>query len=169
VGWTRGTPIGGAVLDELFDQHYARLVRSLTVLGGDREAAADAVQEAFVQAHLRWGQVAGYEDPIGWVRRVAINRLRTGHRGAVRRLRAIGRLEDDGASRPSKGPGADERVDLAAALAQLPLRQRTAVVLFYLEGLSVAETAVAMEVTQGSVKTHLSRAREALRPLLEVR
>jgi RNA polymerase sigma-70 factor, ECF subfamily len=162
-------PDAEVVLDGVFEQHYARLVRNLTVLGGDRDAAADAVQEAFVQAHLRWGQVGRYDDPVGWIRRVAINRLRTAHRGRVRGLRALRGVEAAVEAEQARGTGADDRVDLTAALERLPVRQRTAVVLFYLEGLSVAETAATMEVTSGSVKTHLSRAREAMRPLLEVR
>ncbi|HZB42618.1 MAG TPA: sigma factor, partial [Ilumatobacter sp.] len=59
--------------DALFADHYARLVRALTLVAGDREVAADAVQEAFVRAHLRWRKIGRYDDPIGWVRRVAIN------------------------------------------------------------------------------------------------
>ena len=50
--------------DELFAANYERLVRALTVISGSREAAADAVQEAFVKAHLRWGRVARLEDPV---------------------------------------------------------------------------------------------------------
>ena len=73
--------------------HYDRLVRSLTVASGDREQAADAVQEAFVKAHVRWRRIRRYDDPIGWVRRVAINQLRDDHRrpaasGALARLAA---------------------------------------------------------------------------------
>jgi hypothetical protein len=66
--------------DDLFRALYDRLVRSLTVACGDREQAADAVQEAFVKAHVRWRRIGRYDDPIGWVRRVAINQLRDDHR-----------------------------------------------------------------------------------------
>ena len=69
-------------LEQLFRAHYDRLVRSLTLACGDGEHAADAVQEAFVRAHVRWRKVRRYDDPVGWVRRVAINLLRDQHRRA---------------------------------------------------------------------------------------
>jgi RNA polymerase sigma-70 factor (ECF subfamily) len=51
--------------DALFAGHYARLVRTLTLVAGDQELAADAVQEAFVRAHLKWRKISRYDDPIG--------------------------------------------------------------------------------------------------------
>ena len=44
--------------------------------------------EAFVKAHLHWGRIRRYDDPAGWIRRVAINRLRDDHRHSVRKQRA---------------------------------------------------------------------------------
>ncbi len=67
-------------IEHVFRAHYDRLVRSLTLACGDAELAADAVQEAFVRAHVRWRRLRHYEDPVGWVRRVAINLLRDQHR-----------------------------------------------------------------------------------------
>ena len=57
-----------------------------------RRSAADAVQEAFVKAHLKWRKISRYDDPIGWVRRVAINQIRDGHRRHERKNRALRRL-----------------------------------------------------------------------------
>lgn len=151
----------------LFDSHYARLVRHLSVAAGSREIAEDAVQEAFAQAHVRWDEISVYEDPSGWVRRVALNRVRNRHRG-LRRLRAA---KDRIAGWIQ--PGDDQfdrwidRADVAQALAGLSARQREAVSLYYLEGLPVADVAAEMGVSEGSVKTHLHRAREALSRLLE--
>lgn len=155
-------------IEPYFRAHYGRLVRALTVISGSEEAAADAVQEAFVKAHLRWRTVSQYDDPVGWVRRVAINRLRDVHRSESRKLRAIERLtrrDDLVADAPEVAePTATERV--AAALADLPRQQRAAVALYYLDGLSVAETAGALELSEGAVKFHLHQARERLRTLL---
>jgi RNA polymerase sigma-70 factor (ECF subfamily) len=151
--------------EAMFRAHYARLVRALAAIGGDREAAADAVQEAFVQACLRWDRISRYDDPVGWVRRVALNRLSNQRRSLIRRLRAIARsIEPEGTSAPSPAG-----LDLAGALQQLPEQQRTAVALHYVEGLKVREVAQAMNVTDGTVNRHLHRAREALRPVLEDR
>lgn len=149
----------------LFDEHYARLVASLSVAAGSRDAAQDAVQEAFVQAHLRWAKIGGYEDPVGWIRRVAVHRISNHHRSTGRALRAIGALSRE---RVADDPPLVDRVDLARALKELSAQQRIAVALYYLEGLTVEQTAADMGVSAGTIKTHLARARSALRSLLEV-
>lgn len=149
----------------LFRRHYARLVRGLAVGGGSVEDAADAVQEAFIELCLRWDRIGGYEDPVGWVRRVAVNRLLKRRRSLARRARAVLRLQGE------PGPEAKDltgRLDLAEAMAELPDRQRMAVALHYVTGLTVAETARAMGIAKGTADSHLHRARQALRPTLEV-
>jgi RNA polymerase sigma-70 factor (ECF subfamily) len=149
--------------DELFAAHYERLVRALTVVAGDRESAADAVQEAFVKAHLRWRKLKDYDDPIGWVRRVAINQLRDEHRRTGRKQRALTRL----AGRTQTTTTASEIDEFDRLLAQLPKQQRAATALYYVDGLSIAEISVALEIAEGSVKSHLHDARRRLRPVLE--
>ena len=162
LGIDRGMPVG---VEQLFDEHYERLVVSLTVAAGSREVARDAVQDAFVAAHMRWGRIGGYDDPAGWVRRIAVNRILNQHRALQRGRRAVQRI-----LRTGQGDEAEEavdRLDVQRALAGLTSRQRMAVALHYLEGLTVEGTATVMGVSAGSVKTHLSRARDALRVLLE--
>lgn len=151
-----------ADIDELFRAHYARLVRSLTLVCGNRELAADAVQEAFVKAHLRWTRLRHYEDPVGWIRRVAINQLRDDHRRSTRKQRAMERLAahttvgfEDTHDHDDEG--------LADLLATLPRQQRMCVAMFYVEGLSVAEIAATLGVSDGAVKFHLHQGRERLR------
>ncbi|MGY6499809.1 MAG: RNA polymerase sigma factor [Acidimicrobiales bacterium] len=153
-----------ADFDECFRLHYPRLVRSLALGSDDADAA---VQEAFVQAHLRWRMVSQLEDPVGWVRRVAIRRILNQHRGRRRRDRAVERL---GADQHGEGPDpADDRhADLVAAIRTLPARQRLALVLHHLDGLPVREVAAAMDTSEGTVKSQLHDARANLRPLLEV-
>ena len=153
-----------ADIDELFRAHYARLVRSLTVVCDDRELAADAVQEAFVKAHLRWRQLRHYEDPIGWVRRVAVNLLRDDQRRAGRKRRAVERLAartETTTEDVHRDVYRDE--ELAALLASLPRQQRLCVALFYVEGLTVAEIASTLGLSEGAVKYHLHQGRERLR------
>ena len=149
--------------DALFAAHYERLVRALSLVAGDAEAAADAVQEAFVKAHLRWRRISRYDDPIGWVRRVAINQLRDGHRRQQRKERALLRLAGD--ERGVEEPADIDEFD--RLLAALPKQQRAATALFYVDGLSIAEIAAALDIAEGSVKSHLHDARRRLRPLLE--
>ena len=149
--------------DALFAAHYDRLVRALSLVAGDPETAADAVQEAFVKAHLRWRRISRYDDPVGWIRRVAINQIRDGHRRTARKDRALLRL----ASRHEAVTAPEEIDEFDRLLAALPKQQRAATALFYVDGLSVAEIAVALDLAEGSVKSHLHDARRRLRPVLE--
>lgn len=149
--------------DVVFDDHYVRLVRALTIVAGDAESAADAVQEAFVKAHVRWRKISRYEDPVGWIRRVAINHVRDDHRRSGRKSRAMQRLTSQ-ADTSIESPPIDEFDRL---LAELPRQQRATTALFYVDGLTVAEIATALEIAEGTVKSHLHDARRRLRPVLE--
>lgn len=147
-------------LETLFRVHYPRLVRALTVVSGSQESAADAVQEAFVKAHLHWRRIERYDDPVGWIRRVAINRLRDDHRRSGRKDKALDRLKPD--ARPDDVQWSDG-VDVTTMLAELPRQQRLAMALFYVDGLSVAEVATTLKLSEGAVKFHLHRGRDRLR------
>jgi RNA polymerase sigma-70 factor (ECF subfamily) len=145
-------------LETMFRAHYGRLVRALTLVSGSREVAADAVQEAFVKAHLHWRRVSRYDDPVGWIRRVAINRLRDDHRRQTRKARAEQRISNERAA--THEPSIDESAQM---LAGLPRQQRLAMALFYVDELSVAEVAATMKLSEGAVKFHLHQGRERLR------
>lgn len=147
-------------VSELFEAEYERLVRSLGV-AFDAHAAADAVQEAFIQADRSWSRVVTLDDPAAWVRRVAINRLLNGRRNRTRRREILATVR----------PVADrdlteDLVDLRRAIAALPDRMRAAVCLHYLADLRVDEVAAALEVSPGTVKSNLYDARIRLRELL---
>jgi RNA polymerase sigma-70 factor (ECF subfamily) len=148
-----------------FEKHYARLAGVLTAATGDRELAADCAQEAFVKAHLHWRKVREYTDPFGWLRRVAINLVRDHARRAERGRRARQRL----AGHAAASTPAEQPVDLILALDALPLQQRIAMALHYVEGLSVAEVADAMQRSEGAVKYHLHEGRERLRRVVDER
>lgn len=152
-----------ADFDDLFRDHYDRLVRALTVACGDREQAADAVQEAFVKAHVRWRRIGRYDDPVGWVRRVAINQLRDEHRRTGRKRRALARL----AARVATSEQPVEPDEFGRLLAELPRQQRIATALYYVDGMSVAEIAAALDLAEGTVKSHLHDARQRLRAVLD--
>lgn len=150
-------------LESLFRAHHGRLVRALTVACGDEQRAADAVQHAFVKAHLRWRSIMYYDDPVGWIRRVAINRLRDEHRSDVRKRRTVERL----AAQPESVVAAPSHDDVARLLADLPRQQRLTLALFYIEDLSVNEVAAALDISAGAVKFHLHAGRNALRSSLD--
>jgi RNA polymerase sigma-70 factor (ECF subfamily) len=146
------------------DGEYPSLVAALSLVCRDRSAAEDAVQEALARAVI--AQRRGTIDSLpAWVRVVALNQLRNRWRSLRRERSATQRLRD--APVPASADDEAERsMDLVAALATLTRRQREAVALHYRLGLSVAETAQAMKVSDGTVKTLLSRARSSLAAVL---
>ena len=150
-------------LESLFRAHHGRLVRALTVVCGDEQHAADAVQHAFVKAHLKWRRVSKYDDPVGWIRRVAINRVRDEYRRDERSRRTVQRLAVE-PSPDAPAPHLDETADL---LAGLPRQQRLALALYYVDGLSISEIATTLGIAEGTVKFHLHQGRNSLRGRLE--
>ncbi|HUI48020.1 MAG TPA: sigma-70 family RNA polymerase sigma factor [Acidimicrobiia bacterium] len=153
--------------DDTFRRCFGPMVRSLAVAAGDREVAADCVQDAFMRAFMRWKHVSRLDDPVGWIRHVAVNRMRDNFRKRERGGRAYARLR---AQEPMfvEAPGEPSQPqELAALLGQLPAQQRVAAALFYVEDLSVGEVADAMGLSEGAVKYHLHAARATLRGALE--
>jgi RNA polymerase sigma-70 factor (ECF subfamily) len=152
-------------LADLFAAHATALVRTLSVAG--LPDARDAVQEAFVQAFVHWRRISRYDDPVAWIRRVAINRAlnrRRGHRRQAALAQRLGELPTETAE---PLPVRDD--DVLAAVEQLPPQQRLAVTLFYFSDLAVADVAAAMGISDGAVKYHLHAARTSIGRALEVR
>jgi RNA polymerase sigma-70 factor (ECF subfamily) len=154
--------VGVPDFEEFFRTTYPSLVRLLSVAGEDPE---DAVQEAFVQAHLHWPKISTYDDPGAWVRLVAFRRLLNRQRGRSRLQQAEARL---GSSAPlADSTTAPPTFDLAEEVRRLPAQQRAAVALFYFADLSTKEVAQTMDVSLGTVKASLFAARRTLRMHLE--
>ena len=154
----------GSVVSEGFGTfyraNYHRVVALAVVLSADRAEAEDLAQDAFAAAHGRWPELGGYDNPGGWVRRVVANMAVSGYR---RRQSETKGLRLVGLPRPSSLPyGTEHRAELWAAVRGLPKRQAQVVALFYLGDRSVAEVAELMGLSEGSVKSHLARARRAL-------
>jgi RNA polymerase sigma factor (sigma-70 family) len=157
----------------LFRQHYPRLVQTLCFTTLDAEAAADAAQEAFLQLHLHWDRVSGYDNASAWLYRVALNRARDQRRRSLRFLRfwegqAEGYRATEAEAAASREVVWEPEPGFLEALKTLPDRQRQATALHYVAGFSQKETAEVLGLSEGAVKSHLFRAREALRKKLEV-
>lgn len=158
----RDHPPAPATIDGLFRDEFARLVQALSMVDG-HEAAADAVQEAFIAADRRWRRVSRLDDPAGWVRRVAVNRLLNGRRNHRRRSELLA------AVRPvAEAELQPLDLDLLAAVRALPTQQRLVVCLHHLGGYRVDDVAVDLGIAPGTVKSHLHDARRSLRRTLEV-
>jgi RNA polymerase sigma-70 factor, ECF subfamily len=150
--------------EEVYEHDHDRLVQALTIVAGDRETAADAVQEAFVRLVRDWGHVATYEDPAGWVRRVSLNLIHDHRRAIWTQARLLLRIGDPPDPPPEVQPFDQQ---LWQRVRILPAKQRTAVALRYVGDLTLREVAEAMHVSEGTVDQHLRRALRTLRETLE--
>jgi RNA polymerase sigma-70 factor (ECF subfamily) len=136
---------------------FGRLTVQIHAFVGDHADAQDLVQEAYCRAFARWSTVSRYDDPLGWVRRVAWNLAVSRWRRAVRLRRSQHELAAPDVDAPSAS-----QVDLVRALRNLPANQRQAVVLHYLADMSVADIAAFTGAAEGTVKAWLHRGRSAL-------
>lgn len=170
VSAAEGAPSTGAApldavavrFDDFYAAHRDELARALGLALRDSALGAEAADEALARACQRWGQVSGYANPQGWVFRVGLNWARSWLR-RVRRERERRPL----LAQPHATEDRARDVDLERALATLNDAHRAVIVArFYLDW-SVAETAEALGIAAGTVKSRLSRGLEQLRDVLE--
>ena len=141
--------------EAFYRTHHPRLVAALLLTTGDLEVARDAVDEAFTRALARWERVSAMATPAGWTYRVALNVARRQFRRAQLERTLLGRR------RPlvAEPPGLDHAREL---IANLPPRQRTAMVLRYVADLTEPEIAQAMGIRRSTVSATLAAARSRL-------
>jgi len=157
-----------SLVADLHRAEYVSLVRLARLLLDDVATSEEVVQDAFVAFQLRWRTIREPDKAAAWLRSAVLN----GARSQLRKRRVRERLlprggVTDGPPADRGALAADEHRRVVEALRQLPRRQQEALVLrFYLE-LNERETAEAMGVSAGSVKTHVHRGLAALTPLLE--
>ena len=170
-----------AAIEAFLREVETRAFRIAVMNVRDRDEALDIVQDCMIRLVRRYSQRPSEEwRPLFY--RILQNRIRDVQRRRSVRSRVLsffGGLESEEEYDPivmAPGPEADNPLDqvlaqdamraLEHALPMLPPRQREAFALRNFEGLDVAQTAVAMNCTEGSVKTHYSRAVHRLRELL---
>lgn len=149
--------------ETFYRDNYRPLLGVALALARDTGAAEDLVQETFVAAHRRWDRISQYDSPEAWLRRVLINRATSLHRKLGSEVRALGRVGPPPPEPPDLSP---ETAGVWTHVRRLPRRQQQAVALHYVAQLSVVEIADAMGCSEGAVKSHLHRARKALRDSL---
>lgn len=165
LGRPSARPVTAVRLDQDFHDFYRDeadgLYRALALALGDADLAQEAVNEGMARAYQRWGKIERYDNPAGWVYRVGLNWGRS-------RLRKM----TNEVLTTSMQPG--EVVhhidpDLQEALARLSIDARAVVVLRYLLGWSTADTAAALKIAEGTVKSRLARSLADLETMLEER
>lgn len=153
------------VIREFLHTSYPRLVAAVALVSGSRPAAEDAVQEALLRAWERSELGASIESLDAWVTTVAFNLARSGVRRLMAERRAHSRM------RTMAGitdPPAGERVDIERALTALPRRQREVVVCRYYLHMDTGEVSRVLKMSEGTVKSTMSRARRTLAAALGV-
>ncbi|MEV8517332.1 SigE family RNA polymerase sigma factor [Dactylosporangium sp. NPDC051484] len=138
---------------------YQRLTRTAYLLCGDRHEAEDLVQTALARAALAWHRLdAG---PDAYVRKILVNVFRSSRRRHWRQEIPVQAVPDRGLA--DAASTTDDRDFLRRALAELPPRQRAAVVLRFYEDLSEQQTAAVLGCSVGTVKSLTSRGLQRLR------
>jgi RNA polymerase sigma-70 factor (sigma-E family) len=153
------TPQPAETFDQFYRQEFRPVVALAYGLSGSRMAAEEIAQEAFLAAHRRWSRIRTYDEPSLWLRRVVVNRSVSAVRRRVAEARALTRL---GARPHLPTVLPEQHEDLWRAVRRLPSQQAKALVLHYVDDCSVAEIASILDCAQGTVKTHLHRARRTL-------
>jgi RNA polymerase sigma-70 factor (ECF subfamily) len=164
-----------AACAELVGEHQRMVVQLAVNLLGDRDEALDLSQDVFLCVFRTIHRFRGQSSLRTWIYRIAVNQARNRHRFWRRRHRADqvsldqhvadhGDLLSGGETGPDRVLAQKElALRLQRALDGLPFDQRTAIVLREVDGLSYEEIAYSLGIAVGTVKSRLTRARQALR------
>lgn len=148
-----------ADFDAFYAACYPDIARALSITLGDSGWGQEAADEAMTRAFDRWADVAGYANPAGWVYRVGLNWARSWHRKLNRRLP----WTPDAIALPST-----HDTSLDDALGSLDVKYRAVVVCRYLLDWTTDETARALDLPTGTVKSRLSTGLAHLRAQLDI-
>jgi RNA polymerase sigma factor (sigma-70 family) len=150
-----------AGFEAFYRENLARIVRACALVTLDPATAEDVAAEAFARLWSRWGQIRSSDHAGGFVFKTA---MRLCAREVSRRRRPPPVYWPD----PDQMQLAVERHDVVRALAQLPFRQRQAVVLRDWAGFETGDVAGMLGMKESTVRVHLARGREHLREALRV-
>lgn len=154
---------------QLVEAHQTGIRRFLLNLCGDPPLSEDLAQETFLKAYMAIRTFRGLSGFKTWLYRIAYNEFYSWSRKRHEKLCP----EDDHSTTPADSlpddtpDSADTRMDVQKAICRLNEAERTAVVLFYMEDRPVKEIAAIMSMPEGTVKSHLSRAKAHLAQLLK--
>lgn len=150
--------------DEFYAAHRNEIAASLAFTLGSDALGEEAADEAMARAYQKWDEVSGYGNPAGWVYRAGANWGRSWYRSRKRR-----RLREEFVSRDKarKSDDSQQSADLIELMKPLSFEHRTVVVLRFFNDWSVKETALALGISEGTVKSRTARALDQLRGALE--
>ncbi|MGH3193701.1 MAG: sigma-70 family RNA polymerase sigma factor [Streptosporangiaceae bacterium] len=154
---------------ELFRAHHLELVRLAVLIVGDLATAEDVVQDAFEQLHRRWRTLCRQSSALDYARSAVLN----GSRSVLRRRsvarRHAARVSASSHQDAGAAVGLEQRSELIEAFRRLPARQREVLALRYYPGMSVADAAATLRISEGAVRSTASRGLDALARILPSR
>ena len=156
--------------EKLYRRHRDRIFGlSWRLCGNDPALAEDLLQEAFVRAWQKLDSFRGESLFATWLHRLAVNVALSDRRSRMRRVGRETELDvtTERCATGAKDVYAGQRMDLEQAIARLPERARTVLVLYDIEGYSHAEIAETTGMAVGSSKAQLHRARKIVREELD--
>jgi RNA polymerase sigma factor (sigma-70 family) len=163
-GLVEDHPALSASFEDFYEIEHGSLFGALVLIVGDRHEAEDIMQDAFLRVWERWHLVQSLANPTGYLYRTAMNSFRmrrrralVASRHAIRRLRLTKELDE-----------AEARHEVDRGLAEMPPRQRAAVVLTELLEFSSGEAAEALGVKPATVRKLAQQGRDTLRRTLGV-
>ncbi|MFE3186017.1 SigE family RNA polymerase sigma factor [Streptomyces violascens] len=145
-----------AEFHDFFERHYAELARLAHLLTGETDAADDLAADALVALWQRWDRFRTAHHPLAYARGVVANLARERIRSAVRERRRVA-LFWSRSPADAEPPDVAAVLDVRAALARLPFRKRACVVLRHAFDLSEKDTAMALGISVGTVKSQTSK------------
>ncbi|MET8763985.1 SigE family RNA polymerase sigma factor [Lentzea sp. NPDC004782] len=148
--------------DDFARAQLPRLLRYATMLTGEREQAADLVQDVLVKVYRHWSRVSGADHPDRYVLRMVTNGYLSWRHSWSARVIASADLPDEARADDFASDHA-AREDMWQRLARLPKRQRAVMVLRYYEQLPDPEIAGLLGCAQATVRAHAHKALAALR------
>lgn len=151
----------------IYTQQFSSLVRLAALLLDDVAASEDVVQEAYLRVSASQRRLRDPEKALAYLRQTVVNLSRSALRRRAMMRRHAPKPLPDGASAEDGAYAAFERAAVVQALRQLPRRSREALVLRYYLDLTEAQTAQALGISIGSVKSYCSRGLDRLATLLE--
>jgi RNA polymerase sigma-70 factor (sigma-E family) len=150
----------------LYQAHALGLLRLAVIMLGERQAAEDVIQDAFLGLFRRWDSLDDPERALAYVRSSVFNGCRSVLRKRARNRQFV-LIDPDVESAEARVVLGEEYREVLVALRRLPDRQREAVALRYCLDMSVDDVARAMGVTEGTVKSATSRGIAAISRLLK--
>jgi len=151
----------------VYERHHRDLVRFASLVAPEPAMAEDLVHEAFVKLYSAWRRIDDPDRVSGYLRSTILNlaRGRARHLGVVRRNRP--EPHPDAASAESRAIVNDDRDRVVSALRRISARQRACLVLRHYEDRTESEIAEILEISIGSVRTHVHRGMKALTTILD--